>query len=271
MRNNEQEIKIFSFYHKNIPAVIKDELYCPIMVGSALSSGVSNFQRDDEGENISDRNQYYCEMTGIYWAWKNCNSDIAGTSHYRRYFTAQPEPLTYKIKRFLYYFILQHRKRRGLIYNNNPSLFIPRIINKEEIEDLLSQYDAILPQARKLRKTIKDHYNSHHNGYGLDILEDIIRTKHPDFLDSFNGVMNSNRLYANNMFILRNNHFQEFMEWWFDILFEFEERVKKHKADYPKRIIGFVAERILNVWFHKKQLNCIELPIIYFKQNKITT
>ena len=269
MNNNKSKVSVFPFYHKNISFLISNETYTPIMVGSFSFSGETSFQRDDEGDNISNKNKYYCELTGIYWIWKNCKQDIIGTSHYRRYFTAQKEPLQYRIKRFLYFFIGQHRKRHGLIYNNNLSLFVPRIINKEEIESLMSEYDAILPQARKLRKTMRHHYQSHHKSYGLDILAEIINEKYPDYLDSFNAVMDSKKLYANNMFILRYNHFQEFMDWWFDILFTFEELAQKNKTDYPPRIIGFIAERLLNVWFHKRQLKCIELPIIYFKQTKI--
>jgi hypothetical protein len=81
--------------------------------------------------------------------------------------------------------------------------------------------------------------------------------------------MAGKRLYANNMFILKNEHFQEFMSWWFDILFEFEHRIElKNYTDYQKRILGFIAERLLTVWFRHKKLKCAELPVIYFKRLK---
>jgi hypothetical protein len=71
------------------------------------------------------------------------------------------------------------------------------------------------------------------------------------------------------MFILKDEHFQEFMAWWFDVLFEFENRIDLSLyTGYQQRIMGFVAERLLNVWFQKMQLNCVELPVIYFKHLK---
>lgn len=262
-------IKVYVFYYKNGLVLELDSICQPIMAGNALIFANTVIPGDDTGENISHKNKYYSELTGIYWVWKNTEQTITGACHYRRYFTAQPEPFLYKLKRFLYYPVGLYKKRYGLIYTKNTKLFIDRIINHNETNSLLEKYDAILPQARKMKYSVLTHYKKYHDINDLNLIESILKEKHPDFVEAFNEVLKGKRLYANNMFVLKDKHFQEFMEWWFDVLFEFEKRIDLSKyTGYQQRILGFMAERLLNVWFRKKQLNCVELPVIYFKHLK---
>jgi hypothetical protein len=261
--------KIYVFYYKDGSVLKTENIYQPIMAGNALNHVQTAIPGDDTGENISAKNPFYSELTGIYWVWKNTRNAVTGTCHYRRFFTAQPEPFLYKLKRLLYYPAGLYKKRIGLIYTENTDLFTSRILNKQELNDLLIRHDAILPQSRKLKYTVETHYRRYHDANDLVILQSILQEKYPEYLDAYDEVLKGKKLYANNMFILKDEHFQEFMSWWFDVLFEFERRIDLNNyTDYQKRILGFIAERLLNVWFRKKQLNCIELPIIYFKRFK---
>ena len=262
-------IKIFSFYYKPGRIITSDPIYFPVFSGKNGSFKTCTIPGDDTKDNISYKNKYYSELTGIYWVWKNTRQQITGTCHYRRFITAQPEPFLYQLKRLLYFPVGLYQKRFGLIYTKNTKLFVPRIINQTEIEILLQKYDAILPQSRKLKYSVEAHFKRYHDINDLNLLETILKEKYPEYLEAFHKVLNGKRLYANNMFILKDEHFQEFMTWWFDVLFEFERRIELTKyTGYQQRIMGFIAERLLNVWFLKKKLNCVELQVIYFKHFK---
>ena len=137
----DSKIKIFVFYYKNGPVLKLSPVYQPIMAGKSILREKAEFQGDDTGENISHKNKYYSELTGIYWVWKNTRQNISGACHYRRYFTAQPEPFLYRLKRSLYFPAGLYKKRFGLIYTNNTKLFLPRIISEKEIELLIQKYE----------------------------------------------------------------------------------------------------------------------------------
>ena len=262
-------IKIFSFYYKPGKVITNDPIYFPIFSGKNGSFKTCTIPGDDTNDNISSKNKYYSELTGIYWVWKNTRQEITGTCHYRRFFTSQPEPYLYRLKRWLYYLAGLYKKRYGLIYTKDTKLFVKRIINQTEIESLFQKYDAILPQARKLKYSVETHFKRYHDINDLKVVEMVLMEKYPEYLEAFHEVLNCKRLYANNMFILKDVHFQEFMAWWFDVLFEFERKTDVRKfTGYQQRIMGFIAERLLNVWFRKKKLNCVELPVIYFKYFK---
>ena len=267
--SKSENTRVYTFFYKPGRILAPRPVYQPIMAGNTLLSNQTEITGDDTEKNISAKNRYFSELTGIYWVWKNTSQDVTGSCHYRRFFTAKPEPFQYKLKRLLYYPAGLYKKRYGLIYTENIDLFVPRILNQQELNDLLNQYDAILPQARKLKYTVETHFRRYHDINDLKLLETILTEKYPEYLGAFYDVLQGKRLFANNMFIMKNEHFQEFMAWWFDLLFEFEQRIDLNNyTDYQKRILGFMAERLLTVWFKKKQLNCIELPVIYFKKFK---
>ena len=65
----------------------------PIQAGGAIADAVIADLRDDTGINISSRNRMYCEMTAVYWIWKNTDHDWIGIEHYRRHLLVKPEML----------------------------------------------------------------------------------------------------------------------------------------------------------------------------------
>lgn len=66
---------------------VNDEVYMPIHAGKTNSKYDLGIQGDDTSDNISWENPHFCELTGLYLAWKNMKTvDYIGLCHYRRYF-----------------------------------------------------------------------------------------------------------------------------------------------------------------------------------------
>ena len=66
-------------------AMPNDPLYLPLHVG-AEGKEPFGFTGDNTGDHISAKNPTFCELTGLYWAWKNLDADYIGLAHYRRHF-----------------------------------------------------------------------------------------------------------------------------------------------------------------------------------------
>lgn len=263
------KVKIFTFHYKPGSKNIGDQSYVHIWSGKNESKEVNQLVGDNTGDHISSKNKYFSELTGIYWAWKNQAADIFGTCHYRRFFTLHQEPLSYRLKRMGFYLVGIGHKRHGLIYTSNFDFWKSKVIGKEEVTQLMQEYDAILPAKRILKYSVEEHYQRYHNADDLIILREILKNQSPEYLESFDRMLQQKRLYANNMYILKNKTFDELNKWLFKILFEFESKVSlgDYKG-YQERIFGFLSERLITCWFMHQPLKIKELNLIYFKKLK---
>ena len=118
-----KDIKIIVATHKKYQ-MPEDKMYLPVQVGSENAKDLG-YQKDDTGENISSKNPYYCELTGLYWAWKNLDSEYIGLSHYRRYFAQNNRMPKKEEERF------------------------KNILTYKRADELLNDVDIILPTKRK--------------------------------------------------------------------------------------------------------------------------
>jgi hypothetical protein len=238
----KKDIKILVACHKPYWTP-KDPVYCPIHVGAAGKESIG-FPGDDTGDNISEKNPYYCELTGLYWAWKNLDADYIGLCHYRRYFTQKEEHTI-------------EGKRR-------------EILGAADWEALLSVHPVIVPGRRKYYiETNRSHYNHAHPAVGLDETEAVIHEKYPECDTAFRAVMQKTSAHMFNMFVMRRDYYVAYMAWLFDVLFELEHRVDITGWDtFQQRIYGFVSELLLDVWLETNKIPYAEQNVSFIeKQN----
>lgn len=223
----KQEIKIFVAAHKPFcHADILPRGYVPLQVG-AEGKAALGFIRDNTGVHISEKNSSYCELTGLYWIWKNASADVVGLCHYRRYFSSRP----------------LDRKLRA-------------ILTVEQIADILQTYDIILPRPVHLgRKSVREHYCANHYAKDLDRTREAVAALYPAYMASFDAVMASHKTYQCNMLIAKKELVDAYGAWLFDVLAYVEARTDLSGYDaVQKRLYGYLGERLLPVWVHHQSL-----------------
>ena len=223
-----KNMKIIVATHKKYQ-MPKDELYLPVHVGSEGKEELG-YQKDNDGENISEKNPYYCELTGLYWAWKNLNADYIGLVHYRRYF-AQNEKIP---------------KNEEDRFNN--------VLTSEKLDKLFDEVDIVLPTKRKYYiENIYDHYKKTMYIEPLDEARKILEEKYPEYVQEFDNLHKRTSAHFFNMFIMKKEKLDEYLTWIFDILFELEKRIDPSQYDsFHARYLGRISERLLDVWLYTK-------------------
>lgn len=221
-------MKIFVAMHKYVNIDINNRLYVPILVGNNKKEKKIDILSDDTGDNISKKNTNYCELTAVYWIWKNSKEDIVGLCHYRRFLS----------KKF---------------FSSNSKYYI----NEDDLrEDFNNGYNVILPKKFFYYKKIKDSFNIAPNKNDMKIVKESIERLYPDYLKDLDKYFNSNSSYLCNVIVTKKEIFDEYCEWLFDVLADVEKNMDKEtyiNDSYRKRMFGFLSERLLNIWLYHNQ------------------
>lgn len=239
-------MNIFVISHKDY-RMPTDEIYKPLQVG--FGRDIKGFARDNTGDNISSKNKNYCELTGLYWAWKNSNADIKGLVHYRRLFTNGMNPFG----------TLEHK--------------YSKLLDNKTLSEIMDNYDMVLPKKRNyFIESLWSHYEHSHKIEGLIITRNAIEKLYPKYLQSFDKVMHRKKAHMFNMLIAKATIFDSYSSWLFDILFEVEKNIDI--SDYSPseaRIFGYISELLLDVWLDVNHINYKELPVTFVEgQNYLT-
>lgn len=217
-------VKIFTMTHKKFNEP-EDKIYIPLHVGRETAEDLG-YLGDNTGDSISRWNNYYGELTGVYWVWKNeKDADIIGVCHYRRFFL--------------------NEKRQ--------------LMNQQEYEEILKAYDIIVSNEITAATCYREYYGEAHNVEDLLTVGEVIREKYPDYYPYFESALAGNTYYYGNLMVTSRELFEQYAQWLFDILFEVEKRIDVNSYDlYNQRVFGFLSEQMVKIWVQKNGLKVYE-------------
>lgn len=242
----DYELTVYIATHK--PFIFtKNTHYCPIQVNAKKNEHFLPVT-DDTGDNISEKNDRFCELTALYWIWKNDHhSQYIGLCHYRRYF-----------KMSFNFFDLKKTQYEKRSIDENDVRISSRVIK------YLKKGFIILPRPHDFGKiSVQEQYKKYHSPQDLQILKKIVLQSYPEYINAWDHVFHGHKLYAFNMFIMNRDTFNKYMTWLFSILFKAEKEIPPKEDVYQNRTFGFMAERLLYVYLEHEHNKIKELPIIF--------
>lgn len=165
---------------------------------------------DDTGDNISNKNPDYCELTVLYWVWKNKINDYIGLCHYRRIFDIQDKDISE-------------------LMNIKPDVILP--YPTIHFPNIQSQY---------VRYITREEWN---------ILREAILINSPELRESWDVIWDDRYFYNYNMLIASKEVMNRYCEWLFTILSIVEKLCMERKIANSKRYAGYMGEILLTIYF----------------------
>lgn len=188
--NKRSDARIYQMAYKPAPELRDDSLYSVIECGAHFNQ--RHFAIcDNTGDNISSLNPAYAENTGIYWLWKNRETD------------------------FRYLGVCQYRRRLKLPQNT-------------DFDAMFNDYNAVgcclsTKELNPAFATIREQFSYWHNPKWLDLISNIIWGKHRWFYNAWLTALEQDTLFASTCFMLKTEDYDKYCELLFSILNEFME------------------------------------------------
>lgn len=194
---------------------------------------------DDTLQNISHLNHLLGDLTGLYWIWKNTTDEFVGTNQYRRFYD-----------------------------DNELNSLFPLDNNTLYVSDFLQFPVSSWHQ-----------YVVSHGELGIQLLKKAIQMKKIPMDESMvNSLYFTNKLSSCNTFFAHRTLFNKTCEILFEIIFELYRGSKYlleftqfglHTGRNPndKRLLAFLAERILNIMYINSKYyygNINIVPVKYY-------
>lgn len=243
---------------------LQNDACIPIQVGYDETLVDMGIQKDNEGDCRAEKHPYYSELSGLYWIWKNVNSEYKGLFHHRRAFTLRGESISTKL-----YHMYRIVRCVGANFFKYKMFFNLHQVRVNEIEykkrileflecvktDVLGKYDMIVPVPAFFWPTcIRDYFSViEYNIFNL--VGDIIRRDWSCYEKFWNKTISGRSLYYANISIMRSDLFELYCTFMFGVFDKLEDLLIKDgfyislsKEKFMSRRFGYLGELLTNTF-----------------------
>ncbi len=268
-------LKILVTFHDVQHPKVKSDILTPIQTGCACATKFfKGMLRDDDGENISDKNIRYCELSAQYWAWKNYekldNPDYIGFMHYRRYFIFdgwKGNPDLCWLPKSNFYFV------------PDISASYKKHVSDDNIRKTMQDCDCLVIKPYDVRHIDSENIRTQfcklrkQKGENFDIFIATAKKLYPEYIPEIEKIENGSLQYLCNMFVMRKDLFFEYNKFCFDILDALDKQIDSRKMDEVEaRFLGYFGEFLLSIFIFKlqkdKKINIKEVEAIFLLNNE---
>ena len=213
--NSDRRLRI---HYENDPWV------SDIQVGAANTDIRLCDTTDMTGDNISEKNPVYGELTGLYWMWKNMitadnQDEYFGLYQYRRVLNLDADDL----KR------IEH-----------------------------SVIDAVLPYPMLHLPDIKEHHRRYTSDSEWKLLLKAVEERSPDYMSDYEKIFNGEYLYNYNLFVAKGRVVDELCSWMFPVFARFEELCRSEGVITANKHISYLSESMMT-WFFMKNADSLKI------------
>lgn len=220
------------------------EYVFPIQVGAAGSSVRMADLSDDGGENISRKNGNYCELTALYWIWKN-KLETGGALGSGR--TAVTSGNGAEHEAGQYFGLCQYRRGFDLAEDD-----LLRLADND--------VDALLPYPLPYEPDINAHHERYIREADWNAMLRALGELQPDYAETFSEILSQPYLYNYNLILAKKSVLREYCAWLFPILLRTEELSTPKGCERNDRYIGYLGETLETLYFMK---NAARLNIVH--------
>lgn len=243
------ELKIYQVFHKDYVHPKRSSWIQPVGVNGYSTDG---FALDSTGVNISNLNPYYCELTVMYWIWKNIRSRYVGLYHYRRY-------LSYLIDN-----ALKNKEYALTIDRTQANVdYLASEAQREALLEKLEVFDLIMPRKFPHFPSIETLYTSITEREPWEIFIEEVKAYYPYEIPADKFFQLSAESTLCNMFVTHWQIFDAYCKDLFHIIDRVYKRIGPKFSDpNQNRYPGFLAERFFGYWLHIKRIRTLEVPMV---------